>query len=63
MQFLPMDKTIRKGVLEYLDKNFGDQKSTIIKKADETYPELLKKAPDIGGKKNWMSCHKKVVSD
>lgn len=55
MQYLPMNKTIRNGVLDYLEKEYPTEKDSIVKRADVIYPKLLEKATEIGGKKNWMA--------
>lgn len=48
-------KTVKKGLIRYTRKHFPDDADSIIKSADELYPELYAKAPDIGGKENRMA--------
>ena len=48
-------KTVKKGLIRYTRNHFPDDADSIIKRADELYPELYAKAPDIGGKENRMA--------
>jgi hypothetical protein len=48
-------KMIKKGFVRYVKKRFPDEAAEIIRKAEELFPELYAKAPDIGGRENIMS--------
>ena len=50
-----MDKAIKKGFIRYVKKHYPAEAEQIIKRADDLFPELYSKAPDIGGKENIMS--------
>ena len=50
-----MAKSIKKAFISYTKKHYPDEAATIIMKADELFPELYAKAPDIGGKENLMA--------
>ena len=50
-----MDKMIKKGFIRYVKKEYPDEAKKIIQKADELFPVLYAKAPDIGGSENLMS--------
>ena len=49
------DEMIKKGFIRYAKKHYPDEAEKIIQKADELFPILYAKAPDIGGKENAMS--------
>lgn len=48
-------KMIKKGFIRYIKERYPDEAETIIRKADELYPVLYAKAPDIGGAENRMA--------
>lgn len=50
-----MDKAIKKGFIRYTKKHYPEEAKEIIRKAEELFPVLYAKAPDIGGKENLMS--------
>lgn len=50
-----MDKTVKKAFIKYTKAHYPDEAGEIIQRADELFPELYAKAPDIGGKENLMS--------
>ena len=50
-----MDKAVRKAFIRYTKEHFPGEADQIIRKADELFPELYAKAPDIGGKENLMA--------
>lgn len=50
-----MDKAIKKGFIRYVNKHYPAEANDIIKRADDLFPKLYSKAPDIGGKENIMS--------
>lgn len=50
-----MDKAVKKAFIRYTKEHFPDEAERIIQKADELFPVLYAKAPDIGGKENLMS--------
>ena len=50
-----IDKAIKKEFIKYTKEHFPEEAEKIIKRADEIYPILHAKAPDIGGKDNMMS--------
>ena len=47
-----MDKAIKKGFIRYVKKHYPSEAEQIIKRADDLFPQLYAKAPDIGGKEN-----------
>ncbi len=49
------DGMIKKGFIRYTKKHYPDEAEKIIQKADDLFPVLYDKAPDIGGKENAMS--------
>lgn len=49
-----LDKMIKKGFIDYTKKHYPDEAEKIIQKADELFPVLYAKAPDIGGEENRM---------
>ena len=52
---MSLDKLVNKGFVRYTKKHFPDEADMIIKKANELYPKLHSKAPDIGGSANNMA--------
>ncbi len=52
---MAMDKAVKKAFIRYTEKKYPDEAERIIKKADELFPELYAKAPDIGGSENLMA--------
>ena len=50
-----MDKTIKKAFVNYTREKYPDEAERIITRADELFPILFAKAPDIGGKENLMA--------
>ena len=52
---MAMDKSVKKAFIRYTKKRFPGESDGIIKKADELFPELYAKAPDIGGSENMMA--------
>ena len=50
-----MDKAIKKEFIRYTKKHYPEEAKEIIRKAEELFPVLYAKAPDIGGKENLMS--------
>ena len=50
-----MDKMIKKAFIKYTKGHYPDEEEKIIRKAEELFPVLYAKAPDIGGKENNMS--------
>ena len=52
---MAMDKSVKKAFIRYTKKKYPDESGRIIKKADELFPKLYSKAPDIGGSDNMMA--------
>jgi len=50
-----MDKAIKKEFIRYTKRHYPEEAKKIIRKAEELFPVLYAKAPDIGGKENLMS--------
>ncbi len=50
-----MDKAIKKAFVNYTREKYPDEAERIITRADELFPILFAKAPDIGGKENLMA--------
>ncbi|MBR1827894.1 MAG: L-2-amino-thiazoline-4-carboxylic acid hydrolase [Atopobiaceae bacterium] len=50
-----MDRAIKREFIKYTKKHFPDEAEAIVRKAEELFPVLYAKAPDIGGKENLMS--------
>lgn len=50
-----LDQTIKKGFISYTKRHFPKDAKEIIKRAEELFPVLYAKAPDIGGAENMMS--------
>ncbi|MBR1820853.1 MAG: L-2-amino-thiazoline-4-carboxylic acid hydrolase [Clostridia bacterium] len=50
-----MDRMIKKGFIAYAKKHYPGEAERIVQRADELFPVLYAKAPDIGGKENLMS--------
>lgn len=50
-----MDKAIKKAFIKYTKKHYPDEAEKIIQGAEERFPVLHAKAPDIGGRENLMS--------
>lgn len=50
-----MEKTVERAIKRYIKKHFPNEWKTIVNKAHELYPELMSKAPDIGGKENMLA--------
>jgi hypothetical protein len=50
-----MAKSFKKAFIKYTKKHYPDEAGSIISKADELFPVLFAKAPDIGGKENLMA--------
>ena len=48
-------KAVKKGFIRYTREHYPDEAERIIRKADELFPALYAKAPDIGGKENAMA--------
>ena len=48
-------KMIRKGFIQYVKRHYPGEADAIIRKADEWFPVLAAKAPDIGGEENRMA--------
>jgi len=48
-------KMIKNGFIRYVKTRYPDEADSIIRKADELFPVLYAKAPDIGGAENLMS--------
>ncbi len=48
-------KMIKKELIRYTKEHYPDEAETIIRKAEELFPVLSSKAPDIGGAENRMS--------
>ncbi|MDO4845144.1 MAG: L-2-amino-thiazoline-4-carboxylic acid hydrolase [Oscillospiraceae bacterium] len=48
-------RMIKKGFLHYVKTCYPEKAGTLIRKADELFPVLYAKAPDIGGTENLMS--------
>ncbi len=48
-------KMIKKEFIRYTKEHYPDEAETIIRKAEELFPVLSSKAPDIGGEENRMS--------
>lgn len=48
-------RMIRKGFIRYTKEHFPDEAGSIVRKADEWFPVLYARAPDIGGAENRMS--------
>ena len=52
---MDMDKAVKKAFIRYTKKKYPDEAERIIKRADELFPKLYAKAPDIGGSENLMA--------
>ena len=52
---MAMDKSVKKAFIRYTKRKYPDESDRIIRKADELFPELYAKAPDIGGSENMMA--------
>ena len=52
---MAMDKAVKKAFIRYTKKKYPDEAERIIKRADELFPKLYAKAPDIGGSENLMA--------
>ena len=52
---MAMDKAVKKAFVRYTKKKYPDEAERIIKRADELFPKLYAKAPDIGGAENLMA--------
>ena len=50
-----MVKAAKKGFVRYVREHYPEDAERIIRKADELFPVLYAKAPDIGGKENAMA--------
>ena len=50
-----MVKAAKKGFVRYVREHYPEDEERIIRKADELFPVLYAKAPDIGGKENAMA--------
>ncbi|MGX8704998.1 MAG: hypothetical protein ACSW8J_00310, partial [bacterium] len=50
-----MNRMIKKGFIRYTKKHYPNEAREIIQRADELFPKLYAKAPDIGGRENAMS--------
>lgn len=48
-------KSLKKGLARYTKEHYPDEADRIIRKADELFPALYAKAPDIGGAENDMA--------
>lgn len=48
-------KRLRNGLIQYARKHFPKEAEKIIRRAEELYPVLYAKAPDIGGEENDMA--------
>ena len=47
-----MVKAVKKGFVRYAREHYPEDAERIIRKADELFPVLYAKVPDIGGKGN-----------
>ena len=52
---MAIDRSVKKAFIRYTKKKYPGEAEGIIKKADELFPELYAKAPDIGGSENLMA--------
>lgn len=52
---MAMDKSVKKAFIRYTKKKYPDEADEIIRKANELFPVLYAKAPDIGGSENMMA--------
>ncbi len=52
---MAIDKSVKKAFIRYTKKKYPGEADRIIKKADELFPKLYAKAPDIGGSENMMA--------
>lgn len=50
-----MDKVIKKAFIQYTKEHYPEEAEAIIHRAEELFPVLYAKAPDIGGKENLMA--------
>ena len=50
-----METLVKKAIRKYLRKHFPGEVKTIIKRAEEIFPKLVAKAPNIGGKENSLA--------
>ena len=50
-----METLIKKAIRKYLRKHFRGEEKSIIKRAEEIFPQLVAKAPNIGGKENSLA--------
>ena len=48
-------KMIKKGFVRYTKERFPEEAETILRRAEELFPVLYAKAPDIGGAENHMA--------
>ena len=48
-------KMIKKGFIRYTKEHFPEEAETILRRAEELFPVLYAKAPDIGGAENHMA--------
>lgn len=50
-----METLVKKAIRKYLRKHFPGEVKTIIKRAEEIFPQLVAQAPNIGGKENSLA--------
>ena len=50
-----MERIVERAIKRYIKKHFPNELKAIVNKAHELYPELMKKAPDLGGKENTLA--------
>ena len=50
-----MENLIKKAIRKYLRKHFPGEEKDIVKRAEKIFPQLVAKAPNIGGKENSLA--------
>ncbi|MCR4856091.1 MAG: L-2-amino-thiazoline-4-carboxylic acid hydrolase [Erysipelotrichaceae bacterium] len=55
-----MDRIFEKTIIRYLKKHYPDEYGKIVDNARRIYPQLMKKAPDLGGRKNSFAYNMRI---
>ena len=50
-----MERIVERAIKRYIKKHFPNKLKKSVNKSHELYPELMKKAPDLGGKENTLA--------
>ena len=50
-----METLVKKAIKKYLRKHFRGEEKSIVKRAEEIFPQLVAQAPNIGGKENSLA--------